>query len=71
MATEISETERKYEFEPGAVLPSLQDLPSVAAESALAGQKLTAEYYDTAGLRLARGGPRCAAVAAARTRGGT
>ncbi len=65
MATEIRETERKYEFEPGAVLPSLQDLPAVAAESALAGQKLTADYYDTAGLRLARSG-----VTLRRRRGG-
>jgi CHAD domain-containing protein len=65
MATEIRETERKYEFEPGAVLPSLQDLPEVAAESALAEQKLTAQYFDTAGLRLIRGG-----VTLRRRRGG-
>ena len=65
MATEIRETERKYELEPGAVLPSLQDLPAVAGQSALAGQQLTAEYYDTAGLRLARGG-----VTLRRRRGG-
>ena len=65
MATEIRETERKYDFEPGAVLPGLQDLPSVTGESALAEQKLTAEYFDTAGLRLARGG-----VTLRRRRGG-
>ena len=65
MATEISETERKYDFEAGAVLPGLQDLPSVTGESALAEQKLTAEYFDTAGLRLARGG-----VTLRRRRGG-
>jgi CHAD domain-containing protein len=65
MPTEIRETERKYEFEPGAVLPSLQDLPGVAGESALAEQKLTAEYFDTAGLRLIGNG-----VTLRRRRGG-
>lgn len=65
MGAEIRETERKYEFGPGAVLPSLQDLPSVSGESGLAEQKLNAEYYDTAGLRLIRSG-----VTLRRRRGG-
>ena len=66
MAAEIRETEKKYEFESGAVLPSLHDLPLVAQESELAGQTLDAEYYDTAGLRLLHGG-----VTLRRRRGGS
>jgi CHAD domain-containing protein len=66
MATEITETERKYEFEPGAELPSLHDLPPVAQESGLPEQTLQAEYYDTADLRLIRAG-----VTLRRRRGGS
>lgn len=40
MAAGVRETENKYEFEPGAVLPCLGDLPGVAQESDLAEQKL-------------------------------
>jgi len=66
MATEIRETERKYEFGPGAALPSLHDLPSVSRESGMAEQTLEAEYYDTADLRLVRSG-----VTLRRRRGGS
>jgi CHAD domain-containing protein len=66
MATEVRETERKYEFEPGAVLPSFRDLPHVAGESGPAEQTLEAEYYDTADLRLIRAG-----VTLRRRRGGS
>ncbi len=66
MATEIRETELKYELVPGAALPSLHDLPSVSRESDLAEQTLEAEYYDTADLRLVRSG-----VTLRRRRGGS
>ncbi len=56
MATEIRETERKYEAPPGAKLPSLADLPHIAAESEPEEQRLEARYYDTDDLRLIRGG---------------
>lgn len=66
MVTEISETERKYELQPGAQLPALSDLPMVAAESDSGEQALEAEYYDTADLRLIRAG-----VTLRRRRGGS
>ncbi len=66
MVTEIRETERKYELEPGAVVPSLIDLPQVSGQSDPAEQKLEAEYYDTADLRLIRAG-----VTLRRRRGGS
>ena len=66
MTTEARETERKYEFGPGAVLPSLLALPQVAQESELAEQTLEAEYYDTDDLRLIRSG-----VTLRRRRGGS
>src|SRR6266704_1810726 len=66
MATEITETERKYEFEPGAALPGLRGLPSVEQESGLPEQKLDADYYDTADLRLVR-----SSVTLRRRRGGS
>jgi CHAD domain-containing protein len=56
MATEISETERKYEAPPGAKLPNLGDLPEVAAVAGPEEQKLQAKYYDTDDLRLIRRG---------------
>jgi CHAD domain-containing protein len=56
MATEITETERKYDAAPGAALPDLADLPGVAAESDPEEQTLKAEYYDTDDLRLIRSG---------------
>jgi CHAD domain-containing protein len=56
MATEIRETERKYEAQPGTLLPDLDDLPGVAAESGPEEQSLEARYYDTEDLRLIRSG---------------
>ncbi|HEX4656457.1 MAG TPA: CYTH and CHAD domain-containing protein [Streptosporangiaceae bacterium] len=56
MATEITETERKYDAPPGAPLPDLADLPGVAAESDPEEQTLKAQYYDTDDLRLIRHG---------------
>ena len=66
MATEVRETEKKYESEPGAVLPDLDDLPHVARETSMAEQRLDADYYDTADLRLVRAG-----VTLRRRRGGS
>src|SRR5260370_733453 len=56
MATEITETERKYDAPQGAAVPDLADLPQVAAESDPEEQTLRAEYYDTDDLRLIRNG---------------
>ena len=56
MATEITETERKYDAQAGATLPDLADLPEVAAESGPQQQTLKAQYYDTDDLRLIRNG---------------
>jgi CHAD domain-containing protein len=56
MATEILETERKYEAPPGARLPDLGDLPEVAAVAGPEEQVLQAKYYDTDDLRLIRRG---------------
>src|SRR5260370_36785404 len=56
MATQITETERKYDAPPGAALPELADLPGVAAESDPEEQTLKADYYDTDDLRLIRNG---------------
>jgi CHAD domain-containing protein len=56
MATEIRETERKYDAPPGALLPDFDDLPGVAAESGREEQRLEARYYDTEDLRLIRSG---------------
>ena len=56
MATEILETERKYEVPPGARLPDLGDLPEVAAVAGPEEQVLQAKYYDTDDLRLIRRG---------------
>ena len=66
MATEIRETERKYDAPPGAKLPDLSDLPEVAAESGPDEQTLEAEYYDTDDLRLIRNG-----ITLRRRRGGS
>ena len=65
MATESRETEKKYDFEPGARLPSLRGLPQVSQEDDLDEQTLEADYYDTAGLHLIRAG-----VTLRRRRGG-
>src|SRR5260370_28909310 len=55
MATQITETERKYDAPPGAALPELADLPGVAAESD-PEETLKAQYYDSDDLRLIRHG---------------
>ena len=52
----MHETERKYEAPAGSDLPPLDGFPGVAAEAGPERIKLEAVYYDTADLRLARGG---------------
>jgi CHAD domain-containing protein len=54
MTTITQEREQKYEATPGTALPSLSDLPKVAAQSGPETETLTAEYYDTDDLRLLR-----------------
>jgi len=56
MTTEVQEIESKFEAKPGFVLPVLEDLPQVAEVSRGEAETLTAEYYDTADLRLIRAG---------------
>lgn len=56
MATEILETERKYEAPPGARLPDLGDLPGVADVAGPEEQVLQAKFFDTDDLRLIRRG---------------
>ncbi len=53
-SVEQLETEQKFEAEPGFTLPRLDGLPGVAAVTAPRRQRLTAIYFDTASLRLAR-----------------
>jgi CHAD domain-containing protein len=54
--TTHTEIERKYEGEPGAKLPALDQLSGVAEVSPPAPTKLEATYFDTADLRLLRNG---------------
>lgn len=54
MTTLMREIERKYEIGGGAELPTLSDLAGVAAERDPEVLELTATYFDTADLRLAR-----------------
>lgn len=56
MATAVRETEQRYESDLGVALPSLADLPEVAAISAPEVETLETEYYDTDDLRLLRAG---------------
>ncbi len=56
MSTSVKETERKYEAPAGSDLPPLDGFPGVAAEAGPERIELEAVYYDTADLRLARGG---------------
>ena len=65
MVTDIREVELKYEADPEAVLPPLEDLPRVAREAGPDEETLEAEYYDTEDLRLLRAG-----VTLRRRRGG-
>ncbi|CAN5233420.1 CYTH and CHAD domain-containing protein [soil metagenome] len=50
------EIEAKYDAEPDLELPELLGLPGVAAVEQPVEQHLSATYFDTADLRLARGG---------------
>jgi inorganic triphosphatase YgiF len=54
MVITVDEIELKYDAPPGTVLPRLEDLPKVAAESDSDEQSLEAEYYDTDDLSLLR-----------------
>jgi CHAD domain-containing protein len=56
MATHTVETERKYEADPGIILPPLVGLPHVAQETDPEEFLLEAEYFDTDDLRLLRAG---------------
>jgi CHAD domain-containing protein len=56
MATEVRETEWKYDAEPGSGVPDLAGLPRVAGQSEPREEVLTALYLDTEDLRLARAG---------------
>jgi CHAD domain-containing protein len=51
-----SEVETEFKYEAGDALPSLRDLPGVSEVEGPAVQRLSAVYYDTADLRLARHG---------------
>jgi CHAD domain-containing protein/DNA-binding transcriptional regulator YiaG len=66
MTTITREKEQKFEAPPGVVLPTLTDLPRVAAQSRPETEKLTAEYYDTIDLRLLK-----ARITLRRREGGT
>ena len=52
MAVSETETETKYEAGPETALPRLDTLPNVTAARGPDEQRLVAEYYDTADLRL-------------------
>ncbi|TNC21309.1 CYTH and CHAD domain-containing protein [Amycolatopsis alkalitolerans] len=52
----VAEVERKYELPPGRELPALSGLPGVTTETSPETFTLDATYYDTADLRLLRGG---------------
>src|SRR4030088_3492375 len=65
MVTDTREVELKYEADPEAVLPPLEDLPQVAGAAGAREETLEAEYYDTDDLRLLRAG-----VTLRRRRGG-
>ena len=56
MAVSVNETENKYEAAPDAVLPRFDSLPAVAEVRGPVEQRLVAEYYDTADLRLLASG---------------
>lgn len=52
----VQEIERKYCGPVGLHVPSLVGLPGISGEPSLDVQKLSAQYYDTEDLRLARAG---------------
>jgi CHAD domain-containing protein len=66
MAVNVNETETKYDVPGGTALPPLDDLPRVAATRGPEEERLDAEYYDTADLRLIRAG-----ITLRRRRGGS
>ena len=66
MTISVDEIELKYDAPNGTVLPPLDGLPEVAAESDPDEQSLEARYYDTADLRLLRAG-----ITLRRRRGGS
>lgn len=55
MVHEQLEIERKFDVDPGFVLPALDGVPGVAAADPPRVHDLEAVYHDTADLRLARG----------------
>jgi CHAD domain-containing protein len=56
MAVTVTETETKYEAGPETGLPRLDTLPDVTTVRGPDEQRLVAEYYDTADLRLLTAG---------------
>ncbi|SCX58636.1 CHAD domain-containing protein [Klenkia marina] len=54
MATEHTEIERKFDVEETFVVPDLSGVPGVASVGEPVVHELSATYYDTADLRLAR-----------------
>src|SRR5262245_8976149 len=50
------ETETKYEADADTALPDLQSLPAVGGTRGPERERLRAEYFDTADLRLLRSG---------------
>jgi CHAD domain-containing protein len=56
MTTDVKEIETKYDMPDGADVPAMEDLPGVARTIRPAPQRLEADYYDTADLRLIRSG---------------
>lgn len=56
MAGDLVETARKYDVQPDAVLPGLDDLPGVAAVAAADVCDTEATYFDTVDLDLTRAG---------------
>ncbi|HEY7325447.1 MAG TPA: CYTH domain-containing protein, partial [Streptosporangiaceae bacterium] len=56
MTANVEEIETKYDAPEGAQLPAMDDLPGVARAVRPEPQRLEAEYFDTADLRLIRSG---------------
>jgi CHAD domain-containing protein len=56
MTTNVEEIETKYDMPDDADLPAMDDLPGVARTLRPPAQRLEAEYFDTADLRLIRSG---------------
>jgi CHAD domain-containing protein len=56
MTTDVKEIETKYDMPDGADVPPLDGLPGVARTLRPAPQRLEADYFDTADLRLIQSG---------------